>query len=69
MAAASNSRKPPHKPTKGPLPAGESPSIAAKFKVKVTGARKIWGTMREATVRSVKGVISKLRKFMPMSLF
>ena len=54
MAAASNSRKPPHKPTKGPHPAGESPSIAAKTKVKVTGARKIWGTMRETTVRSVK---------------
>ena len=62
MAAASNSRKPPHKPTKGPHPAGESPSIAAKTKVKVTGARKIWGTMRETTVRSVKGVISKLCK-------
>ena len=62
MAAASNARKPPHKPTKGPHPAGESPSIAAKVKVKVSGARKIWGTMRETTVRSVKGVISKLCK-------
>ena len=27
MAAATNSRKPPHKPAKGPHPAGESPSI------------------------------------------
>ena len=62
MAAATNSRKPPHKPAKGPHPAGESPSTADKVKVKVTGARKIWGTMRETTVRSVKGVISKLCK-------
>ena len=63
MAATTNSRKPPHKPAKGPHSAGEFPSITAK--VKVTGARKIWGTMRESTVRSVKGVISKLCKIKP----
>ena len=58
-------KEPPHKPTQGPHPAGESPSIAAKVKVKVTGARKIWGTMCETTVRSVTGVISKLCKLKP----
>ena len=65
MAAATNSRKPPHKPAKGPHPAGESTSIAAKVKVKVTGARKIWVTMHETTVRSAKGVISKLCMIKP----
>ena len=60
MAAATNSRN--HLIN---LPKGESPSIAAKVKVKVTGARKIWGTMCETTVRSVTGVISKLCKLKP----
>ena len=27
---------------------------------KVSGARKVWGTMRETTVKAVTGVISKL---------
>ena len=38
MAAATNSKKPPpHKPAKGPHPAGESPSITAKVKVRKNG--------------------------------
>ena len=59
--AATNSRKLPQKPAEGPAHlAGESLNLVAK--VKVSGARKVWGTMRETTVRSVKGVISKLCK-------
>ena len=44
---------------------GESESVsnqnsANKIKVQVSGARRVWGTLRESTVRSVKSVISRL---------
>ena len=41
-----------------PTPESGVTAVTGKRKVQVVGARRIWGTMKDSTVKSVKNVIS-----------
>ena len=45
-----------------PTPSDTAGAGAGKRKVQVAGARRVWGTMKDSTVKSVKNVISRVCK-------
>ncbi len=47
-----------------PTPESGDAAVTGKRKVRVVGARRIWGTMKDSTVKSVKNVISVFARLM-----